>query len=114
MKIVVRGLVALALLIVGNAAHGFIFTATSPGDDTEKTLSASATFTISDLKLVIISSNTASNDLVKSAEIRQTEPEIKRAEAATRGMRAWQPQPKKDGNGGTQVARRADEGETYG
>ena len=69
MKIVVRGLVALALLMVGNAAHGLTFTATGPGDDTNKTLSASATFVVSDLKLVITLSNTSSNDPDDSAEI---------------------------------------------
>jgi hypothetical protein len=69
MKIVVRGLVALALSIVGNTTHGLTFTATGPGDDTSKTLSASATFVLSDLKLVITLSNTASNDPDKSAEI---------------------------------------------
>jgi hypothetical protein len=63
MKTVVRGLVALALFIVGNAAHGLTYTATN------KTLSASATFAISDLKLVITLSNTATNDPDKSAEI---------------------------------------------
>jgi hypothetical protein len=69
MKIVVRGLVALALSIIGNSAHGLTFTATGPGDDTNKILSALATFVVSDLKLVITLSNTASNDPDKSAEI---------------------------------------------
>ncbi len=69
MKIVVRGLVALALSIVVNTAHGLTFTATGLGDDTSKTLSASATFVVSGLKLVITLSNTASNDPDKSAEI---------------------------------------------
>ena len=63
MKTVVRGLVALALFIIGNTAHGLTYTATN------KTLSASATFAVSDLKLVITLSNTASNDPSTSAEI---------------------------------------------
>src|SRR5580698_552182 len=69
MKIVVRGLVALALSIVVNTAHGLTFTATGPGDDTNTMLGASASFVISDLKLVITLSNTASNDPDQSAQI---------------------------------------------
>jgi hypothetical protein len=61
MKIVVRGLVALALLIVGDTAHGFTFTATGPGDNTSKMLDASATFVVPDLKLVITLPNTAND-----------------------------------------------------
>src|ERR1035437_3344960 len=63
MKTVMRGLVALALFIVGNTAHGLSYTATN------KTLSASATFAISDLKLVITLSNSATNDPDDPADI---------------------------------------------
>jgi hypothetical protein len=51
MKTVVRGLVALALFIVGNTTYG-----------------ASATFAISDLKLVIVLSNTTPNDPFDSVD----------------------------------------------
>jgi len=64
MKTVVRGLVAPALVIGGNTAHGLTFTATGPGDDTNKALSASATYVVSDLK----HSNT-SNDPLRSFQI---------------------------------------------
>ena len=63
MKTVLQGLVALAILIVSSTAHGLTYTATN------KTLSASATFTVSDLKLVITLSNTSSNDPSTSAQI---------------------------------------------
>ncbi|HXI83315.1 MAG TPA: XDD4 family exosortase-dependent surface protein [Verrucomicrobiae bacterium] len=63
MKTVARGLVALALIFVGGTAHGVTYTATN------RTLSASASFAVSDLKLVITLSNTATNDPGNSAEI---------------------------------------------
>jgi len=63
MKTVVRGLAGVALFIVGNSAHGLTYTATN------KTLSASATFTVTKLKLVISLSNTATSDPGNSAEI---------------------------------------------
>jgi len=63
MKTVVRGLVVLALFTVGNIAHGSTYTATNT------TLSASATFAVSDLKLVITLSNTATTDPSNSADI---------------------------------------------
>jgi len=69
MKKVVWGLVALASFVVGTTAHGLTFTATGHGDDTNETLSASATFAISDLKLVITLSNTATFDPDDCADI---------------------------------------------
>jgi len=61
---VVRGLVALALLIVGNAARGLTCTAMGTGDDINKILGGSSLFAISDLK----QSNT-SNDPLRSFQI---------------------------------------------
>ena len=70
MKTVVRGLVALLVLfVVGNVAHGLTFTATGQGDNTNKILSASVTFAVSDLKLVITLANTATFDPDDSADI---------------------------------------------
>ena len=70
MKTVVRGLVALAaVFVVGNAAHGLTFTATGHGDDTNETLSASATFVITNLQLVITLSNNGTFDPDDTADI---------------------------------------------
>jgi hypothetical protein len=70
MKTVVRGLVALAVIfIVGNAAHGLTFTVSGHGDATNKTLSAPATFAVTNLQLIITLSNTASFDPNDSADI---------------------------------------------
>ena len=69
MKKIVRGFIALALAIVGNAAQALTYTATGPGDATNKTLSASATFTVSGLKLIITLSNTATYDADDSGDI---------------------------------------------
>jgi hypothetical protein len=69
MKTVVRGLVALTLVIVGNTARGLTFTGTGPSDETNRTLSASATFTVTNLQLVITLSNTATFDPDDSADI---------------------------------------------
>jgi hypothetical protein len=63
MKTVLQGLVALALFVVGSTANGLTYIATN------KTLSASATFTVTDLKLVITLSNTGTNDPSTSAQI---------------------------------------------
>jgi hypothetical protein len=63
MKTVVRGLVALAVVfVVGNAAHGLTFTATGHGDDTNETLSAPATFVVTNPLLVTTLSNTTPFD----------------------------------------------------
>ena len=70
MKTVVRGFVALAVIfVVGNATHGLTFTANVHGDDANETLSASATFVVTNLQLVITLSNTASFDSDDSADI---------------------------------------------
>jgi hypothetical protein len=61
MKTVLQGLAAFTLFFAGSTAHGLTYVATN------KTLSASATFTVSDLKLVITLSNTASSDPSTSA-----------------------------------------------
>src|SRR6266404_4024943 len=63
MKTVARGLVALALILIGSTAQGVTYTATN------RTLSASASFAVSDLKLVITLSNTATTDPSNSADI---------------------------------------------
>src|SRR5438477_6255575 len=63
MKTVARGLVALALILIGSTAQGVTYTATN------RTLSASASFTVSNLKLVITLSNTATNDPDNSDQI---------------------------------------------
>jgi hypothetical protein len=55
--------------MVGNMAHALTFTATSPGDATNKMLSASVTFTVTNLQLVITLSNTADFDPTDSADI---------------------------------------------
>jgi hypothetical protein len=46
----------------GSKAHGLTVSATGPGDNTGKTLSASATFTVSNLDLVVDLSNDATFD----------------------------------------------------
>ena len=70
MKTVVRGFVALAVIfVVGNATHGLTFTANGHGDDANETLSASATFVITNLQLVIPLSNTGIFDPDDSADI---------------------------------------------
>lgn len=69
MKTVVRGLVALVLLMVGNMAHALTFTTSGPGDNTNKTLNASVTFTVKNLQLVITLSNTATYDADDRADV---------------------------------------------
>jgi len=69
MKTIVQGFVALALFVGGNVAQALTYTATGPGDATNKTLSATATFTVSDLQLVITLSNTATYDADDSGDI---------------------------------------------
>jgi hypothetical protein len=70
MKTVVRGLVALAVVfVVGNAAYGLTFTAAGHGDDSNEALSASATFVVANLQLVVPLSNTGSFDPNDSADI---------------------------------------------
>jgi hypothetical protein len=62
MKTVVRGLVALVLLMGANMTHALTFTTAAPGDNTNKTLDASVTFTVKNLQLIITLSNTADYD----------------------------------------------------
>jgi hypothetical protein len=69
MKTVVRGSVALVLLMVGNMTNALTFTATAPGDNTNKTLNASVTFAIKNLELVITLSNTATYDADDRADV---------------------------------------------
>lgn len=72
MKKSATGLVALVLLIVVGAAHGFnalTFTATGPGDNPGETLRASATFAISNLNLIVTLANTGTFDPNDPADI---------------------------------------------
>ncbi len=69
MKKVVWGLAFFAIFVVSNSAQGLTFTATGHGDDTNETLSASATFVVTNLQLVITLSNTSAFDPDDSADI---------------------------------------------
>ena len=69
MKTVVRGIIALVLSLMGNMAQGLTYTATGSGDSTNKELSAFATFAISNQKLVITLSNTATYDASDANDI---------------------------------------------
>src|SRR5271154_6694362 len=69
MKIITQGLVALAMFVIGNSAHGLTFTATGHGDESNKTLSAKVTFVVTNLQLVITLSNTAAFDSDDRADI---------------------------------------------
>jgi hypothetical protein len=62
MKKVVSSLVTLVLSVVASNAYGLTFTATRPGNDPGETLKATATFTVSNLDLIITLSNDATFD----------------------------------------------------
>src|SRR5271170_5630185 len=61
-KNVLVACVALAALAVMSETHALTFTGTGPGNDPGQTLQASATFTVSNLELVVTLSNTAAFD----------------------------------------------------
>src|SRR5580698_942964 len=69
MKRVLRGAIVLFLSVVATTAHGLTFTGGGPGDGPDETLSASATFVVSNFYLVITLSNTAASDPDNSADI---------------------------------------------
>jgi hypothetical protein len=62
MKKVVASLFALVLFVVASSAYGLTFTATHSGDDAGETLKATATFTVSNLDLIITLSNDSTFD----------------------------------------------------
>lgn len=62
MKKAVASLFALVLFVVASSAYGLTFTATHSGDEAGETLKATATFTVSNLDLIITLSNDATFD----------------------------------------------------
>ena len=62
MKKAVASLFALVLFVVASSAYGLTFTATHSGDEACETLKATATFTVSNLDLIITLSNDATFD----------------------------------------------------
>src|SRR5580704_492721 len=102
MKIVVRGLVALALSIVGNTTHGVTFTAVGLGNAINRIPGISSILAISDLKQIIPLSNTANGPLRpcqmairykrfngKAVQSSISKQENKSGEVGREGPRAW-------------------------
>ena len=69
MRIVARVGVVFAIAAISSVVRGQTFTATAPGDDPGETLNASATFSISDLDLIVTLSNTGTFDPANADDI---------------------------------------------
>jgi hypothetical protein len=69
MRIVAGVVAAFVIVITGAVAHGQTVTATGPGNNPGETLSASATFTVSNLDLVVTLSNTGTFDPINANDI---------------------------------------------
>jgi hypothetical protein len=69
MRIVAGVVAAFAVVTIGATARGQTVTATGPGDEPGEALSAIATFTVSNLELIVTVSNTGTFDPINANDI---------------------------------------------